>query len=280
LAVYRRSRRYRFFLVLLVLTSVTVITLDYRGAGDGTLAAVRRGAQDAFAPIQSAADRLFRPVGNFFGGIVNYGDLKAENARLRQELDQARGDRILAEGAERERQALLELMRLDYAGAIPAVGARVVSSAPTNFQQTIVIDRGSDHRLAAGMPVVTGAGLVGRLVDVSRTRATVLLITDRSFNVGIRLTGSGEFGVAQGDGAGNDLTVDFVATTTPVTVGEAVVTSGLQDSAFPPEVPVGTVSRAETPPGALQQQISIDPSADLGRLDLVKVLLWRAPGAG
>ena len=59
MAVYRRSRRNRFFLVLLALTSVTVLTLDYRGGGDGALESVRQTARDAFAPVQSAADTVF-----------------------------------------------------------------------------------------------------------------------------------------------------------------------------------------------------------------------------
>lgn len=275
MAVYRRPRRHRFVLLLLVLTSVTVISLDYRDTGRGVLSSVRRGAQDAFAPVQAAAAWVFRPVGNFLGGIANYGDLKDENARLRSQLDQARGDAILADGAQRERQALLDLLRLDWAGATPAVTARVVTSAPTNFLQTVVIDRGTDDRLGAGMPVVTGAGLVGKVVDVSRGRATVLLLTDRSFNVGARLTGSGQIGVAQGAGAGKALDLGFVAPGTPVKEGEAVVTSGLENSAFPPEVPVGRVRSVSIPPAALQQEIAVETSVDFARLEYVKVLLWR-----
>lgn len=274
MAVYRRSRRHRFVLFLLVLTSITVLSLDYRGPGDGALASVRRGAQDAFAPVQSAVGNVFEPVGNFFSGVVDYGDLKAENERLRQQLAEERGNEILARGAERERQALLDILRLDYSGSIPAVAARVVTSAPSNFFHSVLIDRGTDHGLAEGMPVVTGAGLAGKLVDVSRDRATVLLLTDRSFSVGVLFTGSGARGVAEGQGTGNTLSVDFVEPGTPVAPGEAVVTSGLQSSAFPPELPIGWVQEASTPPGGLQQHISIDPAVDFGRLDFVRVLLW------
>src|SRR5262249_1642415 len=71
-----RSRRHRFFLVLLVLTSITVITLDYRDAGNGTLESIRRTARDALAPIQSATSNVLEPVGNFFGGITKYRSLQ------------------------------------------------------------------------------------------------------------------------------------------------------------------------------------------------------------
>jgi rod shape-determining protein MreC len=273
-AVYRRSRRNRFLLVLLVLTSVTVITLDFRGTSGGALESLRRGARDVVAPMQDAAADALSPVTNFFGGITRYRSLQNENAELRRELDRVRGDQLAAEGAERERQALLELMRLDFAATIPNVTARVVSASPSNFQNTVVVDRGSDHKLVAGMPVVTGAGLAGRVLDVSRSRATIQLVTDRSSNVGVRLTSSGEVGVATGQGSREPVRIDFVASTAKVNEGEAVVTSGLQGSAFPPEIPVGTVRSTKTQPGGVQQEIAVDPAVDLRRLEFVKVLLW------
>lgn len=274
MAVYRRSRRHRFFLVLLVLTSITVITLDYRDAGGGTLESLRRGARDALAPVQSAASRVFSPVTDFAGGLFHYGSLKDENARLRAEVDKYKGEQLSSQGAEREREALLDLMRLDFASTIPAVAARVIATSPSNFQNTVVIDRGTDHHLAVGMPVVTGAGLVGRVQQVSKTRATIQLVTDRSSNVGVRMTGSSQIGIASGAGSGQPLKVDFVAADAKVAVKEVVVTSGLEGSVYPPEIPVGTVHATEKPPGALQQEITVDPAVDMSRLEFVKVLLW------
>jgi rod shape-determining protein MreC len=153
----------------------------------------------------------------------------------------------------------------------------VVATSPSNFQLTVTIDKGSDHEVATGMPVVTGAGLVGRVVDVSKSRATVLLITDPSSNVGVRFQSSGEVGVAKGSGPRDTLTVDLVDVETKIDEGEAVVTSGLQQSVFPPAVPVGRVRSARVPPGALQKEITVDPVVDLRRLEFVKVLRWDPP---
>lgn len=274
MAVYRRSRRHRFLLVLLALTSITVITLDFRGESGGFLDGVRNGARDAFAPVQSAADSVFNPVGDFFGGLTRYGSLKAENDRLRSDLAQARSESLRQAGAERERQKLLALQNLEFAQDIPSVSARVVSKGPSNFQLTVAIDKGTDDRIAAGMPVVTGSGLVGRVVDASRSRATVMLVTDRSSNVGIRLQTSGTLAVARGGGADKSLSVDLVDLTTPLSPGEAVVTSGLQGSVFPPDLPLGRVSTAKVEPGALSQNVTVDPLVDLDRMEFVKVLLW------
>lgn len=274
MAVYRRSRRHRFVLVLLALTSVTVLTLDYRGAGDGALESVRQSARDAFAPVQAAADRAVSPVAGFFSTVAHYGTLKSENTRLRRQLDEARAEAIRGADADRERQGLLSLQGLDYAGGLASVPARVVSTAPTNFQLTVTLDHGTDAKLAVGMPVVTNAGLVGRITEVSKVRSTVLLVTDPSSNVGVRLATSGEQGVVKGGGARQLLPLDLVDTTTPVPEGEPVVTSGLEKGLYPPQIPVGRVRSAKAPPGALQQDILVQPSVDLVSLEFVRVLLW------
>lgn len=274
MAVYRRSRRHRFFLVLLALTSITVITLDYRGAGDGSLESVRRTARDAFAPVQRVGERVVSPVAGFFGTFTHFGDLKSENNRLRRQLDEARADAIRGVDADRERQDLLKLQGLDYTGGLASVPARVISSSPTNFELTITIDRGTDNRLAVGMPVVTAAGLVGRVTEVSKLRATVLLITDPASNVGVRLATSGEEGAIKGGGAREPLELDFITTGVAVLSSEPVVTSGLEKGLFPPQIPVGKVRSAKAAPSALQQDIKVEPSVDLTRMDFVRVLLW------
>jgi rod shape-determining protein MreC len=271
-AVYRRSARPRFTLLLLVLTAITLLTLDERGAG--AIRSVRSAARDAFAPIASAADRVLEPIGDAFQGVVHYGDLEAENSRLREQLAEREGAQAQAVDAQRELKALLDQQDLDFVGDVPTVAARVVSTSPDNFRLTVEIDRGTDSGVAEDMPVVTGAGLVGRVVSVSRTRSTVLLLTDRESSVGVRLTTSGDVGVATGRGLRTPLQVDLIDAATAVAEGEVAVTSGLQQSVFPPGIPVGTVRTAKTAPGALQQDVDIDPVVDLRRLTFVKVLQW------
>jgi rod shape-determining protein MreC len=125
------------------------------------------------------------------------------------------------------------------------------------------------------MPVVTAAGLVGRITEVSKLRSTVLLITDPGSNVGVRLANSGEQGVARGGGTRNFLPLDLITTEVPVEIGEPVVTSGLERGLFPPQIPVGLVRSAEAPQGALQKEIRVEPAVDLLRIEFVRILLWK-----
>ena len=274
MAVYRRSARPRFALLLLVLTAVTLLTLDERSGGFGFVDSVRDGARDAFAPVRDAVGSAVRPVGDVFQGILHYGRLEDANARLREQLAERDGELARVADAQRERKMLLDQQQLGFAGDVPAVSARVVVASPSNFDLSVEINRGRQAGVAPGMPVVTGAGLVGRVVDASASRATVMLVSDPTSNVGVRFTGSGEVGVAVGTGAGSVLQVDGVDPAVRVVEQEPVVTSGLQHSVFPPGIPVGRVKTANVQPGGLQQEVSVTPIVDLRRIDVVKVLLW------
>lgn len=278
MAVYRRSARPRYTLLLLVLSSITVITIDYRGDSGGLIGSAKDIARDTFSPVQSAADAVFEPVGNFFQGVLRYGDLETENARLREDLASARGQVLRAETAEREQKALLELSDLDFVGDIPSVPARVVSTSPSAFELTVELDQGSSSGVLEGMPVVAGAGLVGQVVDVSSSRSVVRLLVDPKTRVGVRLATSGDVGVAAGEGARRDLTVEFIEAETGVKRGEVATTSGLQNSVYPPGIPIGQVTRWRDEPGSLRREVRLEPVVDFRRLQFVKVLLWSPTG--
>jgi rod shape-determining protein MreC len=273
-AVYRRTARPRFVLLLLVLSAITLVTIDTRAGGSGVIGQIRAKAHDAFAPVQDATHSALRPVGNFFTGVVHYGELKSENARLRDELAKVRGQQLQAADAQRELQLLLDQQHLDFVGNIPTVAAQVVDTSSSNFELSVQINRGTSSGVAAGMPVVAAAGLVGRVVEVSAKRSTVLLLTDPTFSVGVRLTANGDTGVANGRGRDNPMTIDLVPPNTRLNHGDVLLTSGLQLERFPKGIPVGRVGAVKQEPGALQENVTMDPVVDLSRLEFVQVLQW------
>ena len=274
MAVYRRTARPRFVLRLLVLSALTLVTIDTRAGGSGVIGQIRAKAHDAFAPVQDATHSALRPVGNFFTGVVHYGELKSENARLRDELAKVRGQQLQAADAQRELQLLLDQQHLDFVGNIPTVAAQVVDTSSSNFELSVQINRGTSSGIAAGMPVVAAAGLVGRVVEVSAKRATVLLLTDPTFSVGVRLTANGDTGVANGRGRDNPMTIDLVPPNTRLNHGDVLLTSGLQLERFPKGIPVGRVDAVKQQPGALQEDVTMNPIVDLSRLEFVQVLQW------
>lgn len=270
MAIYRRTSRRRSVLILLVLTSVTLITVDARGNDGGVTRTVRDSAQDAMAPVQEAVDDILSPVADWFDGVTESADLKQENRVLREQLAEARGQAAQSRAALRENEELRAAVDLEFTPDIPGVVAQVIAGAPGNFESTITIDKGTDAGIATGMPVVTGDGLVGPVVQASGRRATVRLLTDPDSGVAVRLENSGGTGIAFGRAGSELLRLDFVNPRFRVRPGELVYTA--TDSSFPPDIPVGSVVSVRRSPGAIEQTIQVRPLADIGRASVVRVL--------
>jgi rod shape-determining protein MreC len=100
-AVYRRTSRRRSVLILLILTSITLITVDARGNNGGVTRTVRDSARDAMAPVQEAVDDILSPVADWFDGVTEGADLKQENRVLRRQLAEARGEAAQSRSARR-----------------------------------------------------------------------------------------------------------------------------------------------------------------------------------
>lgn len=277
MAITRRAGRSRATLIFLILLSITLITLDFRG-DSGLIDTIRDGATDALAPVRSLADDVFSPFGDAFHGITGYGSLEDANAELRARIDELEGKAIAGEAHRRELEEALDLLGVDFVGDIPTVAARVIGAPVSNFEQTIELDRGSSKGIFVDMAVVSGDGLVGRVVQVSRSRSVVRMITDPASSVGVRFATSGEVGIAEGEGADRNLSVGFVEIGVELGRRELATTSGLNDSIFPPGIPVGRVATATSSEGELQQDVTLRPLADLDHLQFVRVLQHRPEG--
>lgn len=263
-------------LILLVLTSITLITVDARGNNGGVTRTVRDSARDAMAPVQSAVDDILSPVADWFDGVTQSGNLKEENRTLRRELAQARGAAAESAAVRRENSDLRKLAELPVVQDLPGVDAQVIAGSPGNFESTVAVDKGSDAGILTGMPVVTGDGLVGRVVQSSGKRATVLLLTDPGSGVAARLEKSGGAGIANGHAGSNLLRLDSVKPEFKVTIGELVSTA--TTSRYPAGIPVGRVVSVKKSPGAIEQTILVRPLADVARSSVVRVL--KAPPQG
>lgn len=262
-------------LALLAVTAVVLVTLDARGgsAFDG----VRGTAMDVLGPVRTAGDWAFGPFTSMWRGLRGYDELEAENEVLRAELAAARSSTLRVGELDRERREALALLGArDVVPNIERVAARVIDAPVSNYERTVELDRGARAGIKVGMPVESGAGLIGRVVQVSITRSRVELLSDPNFDVGVRMVRSADDGIASGRGAGNDLLVRFVDLDTVVIPGETLVTSGFSGSTFPAGLLVGTV--VEVVPDAVRgsQELTVRPSADLTRLRLVDVILFEA----
>jgi rod shape-determining protein MreC len=172
-------------IILLVLTSIILITLDLQNSS--AISGLRSVFGVVFRPIESTTRVITRPVSNIWNGIVNYNNVLDDNDRLREKIAQQEGATIAAAASVRLSQELLALNGLPTLAGINAVTAQVIGDSPSNFSQTIEINQGSESGIRVGMPVLNAAGLVGKITKVSTDRSVVMLITDPDFALSIKV---------------------------------------------------------------------------------------------
>lgn len=265
--------RSRYTIILLVLTTITLLTLDFRDFGP--LNQAQAVVRTVLSPFRSAADTVFSPFGNGWKSLTEYDDIVAENEALRLELDELRGGAIRGQAAEATLEQVLGELDIDYLAAVRTVKGRVGDKAGNFDNSTITIGKGFNDGIEDGMPAVTAAGLVGRVVKSEADRADIELISDFDFGIGVRIIGPGDIALARGQGRGRDLLIeDGIDDTSVVEPGMLVVTSGIEGSPYPPDLPVGVVVNVEVDQAELQQRVSIRPASDLDRLSFITVILW------
>jgi rod shape-determining protein MreC len=274
-ATPRRSRRPRTTLLILVLASVTIITLDARGGFHRITSGLRTVGSDAFAPVRSGVDDVIEPVGSFLAGAVHYGAVRQQNQKLQAEIDQLRAERTAQVDTEQRLKQLSALAHLPFVGNLETVPAEVTNYGTSDFAATVDISVGRDDGVQLNMPVVGMGGLVGQVVQANHSTSTVRLITDGQSQVGVRFgSGADSLAVINGHGPGKPLSAGLIPTNTPLKVGENFITSGLPNAEYPGDIPVATVVSTSNGATASQESVNLEPLADLSHLRYVSVLLY------
>jgi rod shape-determining protein MreC len=293
--VYDRKvvRRRRAALAVFVALSIAILTAYFGESGGGFFHALQRGAQEAFAPIETGASRALKPVRDLFGWAGDTFDAKKENKDLKQEVERLRSELARAQTAERDANQLKGLVGLKDEQGFPQgtkpVTARVIARSPTVWYSGIKIDKGSSDGIKVNQPVIAAGsdqdqqdqvgGLVGKVTSVTGGNAEVTLITDASIGVGAQVMPSGATGVVR-PAVGNprDLLMEFVEGGR-VTENTTVATSGFTiskgESLFPRGIPIGRVSKADLEEVDIYQRVHLKPYADLKSIDIVQVLTRR-----
>ena len=273
-------RRRRAALAMFVALSIVMLTAYFGESGGGVLHTVQRGAQEAFAPIETGTGRALKPVRDFFGWFGDTLDAKGENEDLRKEVEGLRKLVARSSTAEQDARQLRGLVDLQKTDAFPEgtepVGAHVIARSPTVWYSAVKIDKGSGDGIREDQPVIAAGGLAGKVTSVTGGTAEVTLITDASSAVSAQIMPDGATGIVEPEvGKPDDLLLSFVQRGR-VTEGTTVVTSGFRsdrvESLFPRGVPIGRVSRVDLDEVDLNQRVHIEPFADMRRLDIVEVL--------
>lgn len=237
------------------------------------------------APLQAAVAWVVEGIGGAWTRYVALVDVEEENRELRAE-----NERLRRELAARTRQAmdlavLEEIHAMRTSTPADTVGARVIaaSMSPSYRVRRIRIDRGAAE-VQVGMPVITSAGLVGRVHRVYGDDAEIMLTTDASSSVAVMIERTGARGVLTGLGDDDAYAckLEWLERATepgappPVQVGDVVMTSGL-GADFPAGIQVGVVTRVVDKDYDVFQEVYVEPSVPFSRLRGVTVLLAPPP---
>jgi rod shape-determining protein MreC len=197
--------------------------------------------------------------------------LREQNALLESQVTQLQTQLIVMEERLGEAQVCFAL--LDFGRTNPQysyIAATVIGREISPFLQYIIIDRGTNHGVRYGMPVVTQQGLVGRVDAVIAGAARVKLITDSTSVVNIRLQSAGIEAQLVGSLTG-DVSLDMIPLDQVVEPGDVVLTSGLGGN-FPPNVFVGQVLSTQRRDNALFQTATVQPIVDFESISAVLVV--------
>jgi rod shape-determining protein MreC len=267
----RGSRRLRLTFVLLLLSAFTLTALDNTTAQTGPLAALRRGIDAVFGPVERVVGGAAGSVGRALGGLPRLGSYQSENRKLERQVEGLQGQLNALAGLQCQVDQFHQLMHLVDVTGYTAVPARVVAVGPAaGFEWTAVIDAGSADGIKASQTVVTGAGLVGRTTQVSAHTAHVLLLADPEFTVGGTLAQVASIGFAHGNGA-QPMTYSLASNRAPVRKGDVLLTTG--SDTYAAGIPIGTVTAVAPDANAISRRATVEPFVDVSSLDVVGVIV-------
>ncbi len=226
-------------------------------------------------PVQSL---LLAPIDTLHGAWQSYVSLvgvHAENERLTARIAELEEENLqfreaLVASGHLERIAA---MRDDF--EIPMMPSEIVGLDVSPWFQSVLVDRGADHGVVAGNPVITHEGVVGLVTRTSPGAAKTMLLLDRQSNIDGVVQRSRARGMVRGRGT-SELDFEFVVRGSDVRPGDVVITSGL-GGVYPKGLRIGTVVELLDAGGSLIQVARLEPAVDFGKLEQVFVMLRRGP---
>ena len=260
--------RYRNVSVLVAVLFFQFVLLGYQVKRNDDVRVIRVWTVAAITPIEKALKAISSFVTASWQEYVWLGDAREQNQQLREQVS-----RLKLENQE-FRRALARFGReaglVDFQTKIlsESILAEAIGRGLNPNSKEIFLDKGSNHGVKSGMPVITPDGIAGNVQAAYGGASLVRLISDVDAGVGIVLEDSRARGVMKGTGSG-ECRIDYIGDEIAVRVGEKVFTSG-DDRIYPKGLAVGEVTRLEQ--GSEFQRIYVRPFADLDRLDGVLIV--------
>jgi rod shape-determining protein MreC len=255
-------------MIPLLVLQIALLSLQIEGPS-GTML-FKTWVLGAQAPVIAVSSNIAGGIRNVWQHYVWMVGARAENDRLQQTVRQLSLLNSAYEQARQENYRLRRLISLTDGLNYQTVGARVVARTPSFLSNVIYIDRGSRDGIHADAPVLSGDGIIGKIVLVSEHQSQVQLITNPDASLGAMLEKTRTPGVLSGSG---DLLLDlnYISNTEQIKQGDIVLSSGL-DGIFPKGLAIGKVVSSHKGKGVFQS-VKVEPFMDLIHIEEVAILL-------
>lgn len=219
----------------------------------------------------SPALKTFHSFLGFLDKIAPFAALKEENKILHERLDLLTRMAAETQAINDENARLRDL--LDFQKIIPytSIAAQVIGRDPSNWSNSVIIDKGSSSGINNNMAVMSTRGLVGRVVEVGKSASKVLLITDPNLKVGIMIRRNRQGGVMVGRTA-DRCKVIYISLDSDAKVGDQIITAGF-GRVFPKGILVGDIEKIGKEEGRLYKYAIVRPSQDLSKLEEVLCII-------
>jgi rod shape-determining protein MreC len=271
-------QRAPIWLLMLLLINFAFMAVNARDTSTKQRA-LRIWVQALASPFERATSSAGGATFGLVRKILNFRGTAAENEQLKEHVNNLELELRKAQGAANENEQLKGLLNLKEKSGYEVVVARVIARDPSVWFNSITIGAGSSSGIELNMPVVTGGGIVGRVVALSPWTAQVMLITDEQAAAGAvvgQLGKSNALGPVRGMGQRGLAEMRFVSGLEKVEVGDYVLTTG-QDGIYPAGLSVGEVLEVRHGTATQAHVIYIRPSARLDQLEHVAVLRYHPP---
>jgi rod shape-determining protein MreC len=225
------------------------------------------------SPIQKLVVWTFDGISNIWNGYIYLVGVKEENTELvRHNNDlKFKFERLIEVEEQNKRLRSLLHMRDKLMHGNFVVG-HVIGMGTSPISRTMRIDVGTQDGVEMGNPVISGAGLVGRVQTVVAGYSEIELIVDSRSAVDVVIQKSRARGILRGKGEDEECSVDYVVRTAKVEVDDKVVTSGL-GGAYPPGFAVGMVTMVSSPKVGNFRKVEVRPLVQFDILEEVLVVM-------
>ncbi len=223
----------------LILLLISLGLLMFSGFQPGALSGLRTGTADLFSPLLATISKPIQQASGFVRDVTGLAELQAENLHLKQENVRLREWYQAALLLEAENKSLRDLMNVKVEPRHSFITSRVIADAGNAYVKSLLVSSGIKDGVQKGQAVLSGDGLIGRIVETGKKSSRILLITDINSRVPILVEDSRQHAILAGTND-NFPVLQHTQLDSEIIEGARIVTSG-HGGLFPPGLPIGRV---------------------------------------